>query len=127
MKLATALLVLAGLVLAAIVLRAGEPSYEVRRVREMPERTPFALSGTPPAGHVVLSLDVEGMCCDGCSGKLHAAASALDEVVEVAVDPILGRAQVVVPAGFDVARLERALTFDKYVAHAPESSRRGDG
>jgi hypothetical protein len=37
-------------------------------------------------------------------------------VREAAVDPILKEASAVVPADFDVAKLEAALTFDKYSA-----------
>ncbi len=114
-----ALLVAAGLVLGAIALLADAPTYEAPRANPAAP-VPFELTGELPAGYVVQRLDVAGMCCSGCSGKLYAALVALDEVAEAAVDPVRGEALAVVPASFDVARLEQALTFDKYAARHHE-------
>ena len=86
------------------------------RLVEVPDRFPVRLSADVPEGCVVRSLEVEGICCDGCGAKLFAALTALEEVREAAVDPILGVAQAVVPAGLDTALLEQALTFSKYSA-----------
>ena len=112
------LLVLVGLVCAGLAWRAGERTYEVPARPEIVP-TPVALSGVVPAGHVATSLEVEGMCCTGCSAKLHGALLALDGVSEAAVDPVLGTAHAVVPEGFELERLVAALTFDKYTAALP--------
>lgn len=115
-----ALLLVAGLALGAIALLAHEPTHAAPSHQAVPDKVPFELAGDVPSGHVVRRLDVEGICCSGCGGKLYAALTALDEVVEAAVDPVLGQAAAVVPASFDVARLERALTFEKYAAKRHE-------
>ena len=109
------LLLAAGAVLGTIAWKAKEPTYSAPVA---PENVPFELSGDVPAGCVVRGLDVEGMCCDGCTGKLYDALTALDPVREAAVDPVLERVAVVVPAELDTAVLEAALTFDKYSARA---------
>ena len=115
-----ALLLGAGLVLGAIALRAEDPTYVPPARAALPERVPHSLEAPPPAGHVAVTLDVAGICCSGCGAKLYAALTAVPEVAAAAVDPVLARAEAVVPAGFDPARLEAALTFDKYTAQRLE-------
>ena len=114
--LGTAIVILAGAALGIVAWRAGTPDYVPPRLVEAPDRVPIRLSAEVPPGYVVRSLEVEGICCDGCGGKLFVALTSLAEVREAAVDPILGVAQAVVPAGLDTARLEEALTFSKYSA-----------
>ena len=114
------LLTLAGLVLAWIALASDEPTFHVEATVSLPDSVPYALSGEVPVGCVVRTLDVEGICCGGCTGKLYLALNGLEEVQEVAIDPVLKRAKAVVPTGLDVALLEEALTFDKYSAHSVE-------
>jgi copper chaperone CopZ len=116
------LLALAGLVLCAAVLgtiavRAKERTYTVP-VHEEPRVIPTALTGAVPDGFTKRAFDVDGICCQGCSAKLHGALLAVDGVREAAVDPVLHRAEALVRTDVEPATLERALTFDKYVAHA---------
>lgn len=115
--LATVLLALAALGLAIVVWRAPERTYVAPRVDAAPAHVPVRLSGEVPEGCVVRALEVEGICCEGCGGKLFVALGAVEGVREVAVDPVLGVARAVVPSDLDPARLERALTFSKYTAH----------
>jgi copper chaperone CopZ len=56
------------------------------------------------------------MCCAGCRPKVYAALSKIPGVREAAVD--VGSATAIVKKDVDVAALEKALTFDEYVAHA---------
>ena len=83
-----------------------------------PELVPLALTGEVPEGCEVQTFDVDGMCCTNCSAKLYRALVETEGVRAAAVDPSLGRAEVVVPAGTKRAELARVLTFDKYVATA---------
>ncbi len=107
---------LAGAALGIVAWRAETPDYVPPRLVEVPDRFPVRISADVPEGCVVRSLEVEGICCDGCGAKLFVALTSLEEVREAAVDPILGVAQAVVPAGLDTALLEQALTFSKYSA-----------
>ena len=70
------------------------------------------------AGEVVRVFDVEGMCCGGCAPKVFKALTAQPGVRAAAVDFDSHTARAIVPADADVAALERALTFDDYVAKA---------
>jgi len=113
-------LALAGVVLGWIALSAEGP-LPVARAVAPPEVVPMELSGTVPDDCIVRTVAVDGICCSGCAGKLYVAAEGVDGVREVAIDTIRKRAMAVVPSDFDVARLESALTFDKYTAHADAS------
>ena len=116
------LLLLAGLGLGIIALRADPPTHEPPEAEPPP--APIALTGTPPEGCVVRTLDVHGMCCEDCGGKLYAALTDLAVVREAAVDPILGTAMAIVPRDLDVRELESTLSFGKYtaIARADEGS-----
>ena len=111
------LLGVAGLACGWAAWRAGERTYVPPAVEDAVP-TPVTLTGEVPSGYEARELEVEGMCCTGCSAKLHGALLALSEVREAAVDPVLGTAWAVVPLGFEAMRLEEALTFDKYTAAA---------
>ena len=115
-----ALLLLVGALLAFIAWRTDDPTYQAPVRAEVPEVVPVALSGDLPEGDVVRAFEVEGICCDGCSGKLYAALQPIEGVDEIAVDTILHRVEVVAREDLDVARLAAALTFDKYTARAVE-------
>lgn len=108
-------LVLAGLALAVVALRSPDPTYAAPRPLR-PVQVPRALTQAPLPGNVERSFDVEGICCQGCGGKLGAALLALDGVQEVAVDPVLGRVMALAPADLDPQRLASTLTFGAYVA-----------
>lgn len=113
MKAATLLLLVSALVLGLIALRAPEPQAAPPLLIRS-ERVPYELHGAVPPGSVVRTFAVEGMCCDGCAGKLHAAVSSVAGVEQAAVDSVTGRVQVVVPRELELARIEKALTFDDY-------------
>lgn len=120
MKALTALLAVAGIVLGIVILRSGEPTYVAPAEAAMPKVVPVSLSGEVPRGSVVRTFAVEGMCCEGCAGKLLDAVSHVDGVGEVAIDPVLGRAQVVAEETTDTEAIAAALTFDKYTATPAE-------
>jgi copper chaperone CopZ len=110
-KLLLSLLVLAaGGAAAWIALRTPEPTYQP------PREVPSALASQPTEGELVRTLDVEGMCCGSCRPKVYDALAAVPGVREAAVE--VGVAQAIVDAKVEPAELEKALTFDKYVAHA---------
>lgn len=117
-KLALVALILAAAGAAtAIALKTKEPTYVAPQLAPK-ETTPLVLASQPAAGEVVRVLEVEGMCCGGCRPKVYAAALAVAGVREAAVDQEAGTATVIVRSEVEVAALERALTFDKYEAHA---------
>ena len=118
MKVLTLLVLVAAGLLALVALQADDPTYVAPTVDEMPTVVPHQVTGDVPEGFLLRSFDVEGMCCDGCSGKLYARLEKVEGVREAAVDPVLGRAEVVVAADTDPARLTGALTFDKYTARS---------
>lgn len=112
-------LVAVGAVLGYIAYRTPEPDYTppaARQVQAQESAVPTALSGEVPDGMLVRTFDVEGMCCSGCTAKLHAALVALPDVNEAAVSFEAGQAQAVVPETTDAALLVEALNFDKYTA-----------
>jgi copper chaperone CopZ len=110
-------LCLTGAVLAFVALRAPEPTYVAPR-HEAPLRFPLALTEEPLPGYVVRAFAVEGICCQGCGGKLGRALLAIDGVQEVAVDHLKGEVRASVRADVESEVLARALTFDKYSAEA---------
>ena len=117
MKVLTALVLLAGVVLGWIALRTDSPSREVRaRTLAPTEAVPNALSGAIPAGHVARVFDVEGMCCRGCPRTLYDKVVVLDGVVEVAASFDEGTISAVVPADLPVETLTAAFESEKYVA-----------
>jgi copper chaperone CopZ len=109
------LLLAAAGALGAIAVRARERTYVVPEHAE-PIPIPFALEGEPPAGFTRRSFVVEGICCQGCGAKLKGALSSLSGVGAVAVDPLNARVTTFVRSDVSDEALERALTFDKYVA-----------
>jgi len=109
-----AILVLAALATAWIVLGAEGPHREAAAKTA----TPRELAGAPAAGEVVRVLDVDGMCCFGCSEKLHAAALGVAGVREAAVDFEAGTVSALAADSVSAAALEEALNFDKYSAKA---------
>jgi len=115
----TALLVtlfLAGLVLAYVAHQSPEPTYVAPRPGDLPQAAPTELVGEVPPGCVVRELDVTGMCCTGCTQKLHDVLTSLDGVVEAAVDFRTSSARAVVPRELPVETLVAALDFDQYAA-----------
>ncbi len=116
-RLAVLLLLLLGGALGTVAVFARERTYAVP-ARPAPQSIPLALSGQVPPGYEARTFEVEGICCQGCSSKLYGALLAVAGVREAAVDPLAQRAFALVPADLPDARLEAALTFDKYRAKA---------
>lgn len=110
----------AGFLLGWIGFRAKEPTWSAPPEEVIPASVPVALSGEIPEGFAVRCFEIDGMCCKGCPGKVYARLANVEGVREVAVDPILERAEAVVPVDLDVATLEAALTFDQYSAKRVE-------
>jgi len=114
-------IVVAGGLLGWIAFKAPEPSYSPPQPEEFePRHVPVVIIGDIPAGHVVRSFEVDGMCCNGCGGKLYDALTALPQVKKAAVDFDTSTATALVPEGLDTAVLASALTFDKYSVISPE-------
>jgi len=111
------LLVAAGAVLGWVAYRTPEPSYVVPELQAAePEQIPLALTRVAQPGDVVRTFDVEGMCCNGCTGKLYRALAEHPSVNAAAVSFEHGTAQVSVAQEFDSTALVDVLTFDKYSA-----------
>ncbi len=119
MKLSTALLLCAALPLGYLSLTEHGRLTAARPVEvELEGPVKRVLDAEAPAGFVVRSLAIEGMCCSGCTGKLAGRLAALDEVQDFAVDFASSSAQALVAREVEVGVLEEALTFDKYVARS---------
>ena len=106
----------AALVLGWIAWKEPRPTERPVWAGSEEPHVPLAIVGELPEGEVVRELEITGMCCQGCTRKLYAALLAQPGVSRAAVDFEHTRAAAVVPSDFDVGLLEKALTFDKYVA-----------
>jgi len=113
-KILLALLLLAGVAAGAVVWRTKAPSYSAPKAEEQ-ATIPQVLASEPGDGECVRVFRVEGMCCGGCAPKIYEAISKAPGVREAAV--VLGKATVIARKDADVAELEKAMTFDDYVAH----------
>jgi copper chaperone CopZ len=107
-------LVVAAVATAWIVLGSEGPHREAAAK----EVAPRELSSEPGPGEVVRVIEVEGMCCFGCTDKLHAAALAVPGVREAAVDFESGTVSALAAETVAPDALETALNFDKYTAKA---------
>ena len=77
---------------------------------------PTVLPRAPAEGEAEIVLDVHGMCCRGCTGKLHARLMKQPGVHAAAVDLDAGTASALVEDSVEPTALAAALTFDKYSA-----------
>lgn len=102
------ILLVAGVVLAAIALRAPEPTYEAPRV------VPRHLEAAPAAGERLRTFEVAGMCCDGCSGRLYSIALKQPGLSAAAIRVEEGLLEALCAADLDPVELANVLTFDKY-------------
>lgn len=111
-------LVLAGTGLAMIAFRASKPDYVAPTVADVEahKAAPQELEGPTPEGCTVLTIEVDGMCCTGCTGKLYERLRTTPGFVQGAVSFEEGIARVVVSEGADRESFAEALRFDKYVA-----------
>lgn len=116
--LSIALFGVAAVGLGVVAWRAPSRNYVAPTLEEVlaHDPAPDRLLGDVPAGSVVRTLEVEGMCCHGCTGKLYAKLKATPGVTQAAVSFERGTAQVVVPESADAGAFARVLTFDKYTA-----------
>jgi len=111
-------LALAGTGLAVIAFRAPGQNYVAPTVADVEAHhaAPQRLEGEIPAGCTVLTIQVSGMCCTGCTGKLYDRLRLTPGFVEGAVSFQDGIAQVVVSKDADSEAFVSALQFDKYEA-----------
>lgn len=111
-------LALAGTGFAVIAFRAPEQDYVAPTAADVEAHhaAPQKLEGEIPAGCTVLTIEVSGMCCTGCTGKLYDRLRVTPGFVEGAVSFEDGIAQVVVSKDADPAAFAGALQFDKYSA-----------
>jgi hypothetical protein len=111
-------LALIGTGLAAVAFRAPKQDYVAPTAADVEAHhaAPQKLEGEIPAECAVLKIEVAGMCCTGCTGKLYDRLRATPGFVEGAVSFEDGIAQVVVKKGADPKAFVDALQFDKYVA-----------
>jgi copper chaperone CopZ len=103
---------------AVVAYRAPKADYVPPTAEEGAASIPSRLSAPPAAGETVRVIEVRGMCCQSCAGKLYHRLTAVDGVREACVDFDSGTASVRVLEGVPDAELERALSFDKYSAVA---------
>ncbi len=122
-----ALLILAGAAAAWLWATRSGPTYVPAKAEPTAfAPAPPALTATPGPGERVEVLDVEGMCCKGCTGKLYARLMETQGVRCAAVDLEGKTASVVVTQGTGSDALARALTFEEYSAQARERSSPAD-
>jgi copper chaperone CopZ len=112
------LIVVAGSALGYVAWRAPAREYTAPTLAEVQAHAPAptTLVGEVPSGCVVRAFAVDGMCCQGCTGKIYKRLKDTAGVVQAAVDFDASTAQVVVSETTDIALVETALTFDKYTA-----------
>src|SRR5262245_314313 len=108
----------AGVALAVVAWRAPARDYVAPTAAEVQAHAPAPqdLRGDLPAGCVVRTIEVHGMCCTGCTGKLYARLKEAPGFVKGAVSYERGVAEVVARADVDPAPFVEACRFDKYSA-----------
>lgn len=115
----TVLVLVAGV--AAVWLARSTPAPTYKPPTQAPTAfapAPTVLLSVPGPDEVLLRFEVDGMCCKGCTGKLHKALVDAPGVREAAVDFETAVASVIVRADMGVEALEKTLSFDKYSAKA---------
>ena len=107
---------LAGIALAIVALRAPPRDYVAPTVREVEAHraAPQTLRGQVPDGCVVRAIQVKGMCCAGCTGRLYERLVGTAGTVDAAVNLETGVAQIVIPKDADPAPWVAALRFDDF-------------
>ena len=110
---------LAGAALAFVAFRAPARDYVAPTVEDLQAHRPApqALPAVLPDDCRVATIEVHGMCCLGCTGKLYDKLSATPGFVAGAVSFDEGVARAVIPAGADPEPFVSALRFGKYEAH----------
>jgi copper chaperone CopZ len=107
---------LAGVVLAVVALRAPSRDYVAPTVADLEAHRPApqALQGEPPADCVVRRIQVKGMCCLGCTGRIYDKVRSAPGLVDAAVSFDKGEAEVVMRKDADPAPIVEAFRFDKF-------------
>ena len=121
MKVSTIILLLAGLVLGYVALKA-EPQAEraVAAGLAPDEPVPSQLEAKIPAGYVARVIDVDGMCCKGCPRGLYEKVVAVDGVLAAAASFEDHSVSVLVPQEFPVSTLIDTLDSAKYTVTVRE-------
>jgi len=111
-----ALLVLAGVGLAVVAWRAPARDYVAPTQADVEAHVPApqSLHGDLPADCVVRRIDVKGMCCLGCTGRIYERIRSAPGIVDAAVSFEKGVAEVVIRKDADPTPVVAALRFDKY-------------
>jgi copper chaperone CopZ len=93
-----------GIVATVLVLAVGGPLL-VRELRTLPDAR--ALAGR--SGERIVTLEVGGMTCSGCAGKVQAEVAAIEGVSTVSVRLDQARAYVVCEPGVPDSALTAAI------------------
>lgn len=111
-----AVLSLTAAVLAAIAFRAPERDYVAPTAVDVQAHhpAPQSLAEKLPEGCTVRTIEVNGMCCLGCTGKLYERLRATPGFVDGAVSFEEGTARVVMSKNAEPEAFASALRFDKY-------------
>jgi copper chaperone CopZ len=107
---------LAGIVLAVVALRAPSRDYVAPTEADLEAHRPApqVLEGEPPADCVVRRIQVKGMCCLGCTGRIYDKVKSAPGLVDAAVSFEKGEADVVMKKDADPAPIVEAFRFDKF-------------
>jgi copper chaperone CopZ len=105
-------------VLAIVAVRTPKPDYVAPTLADVEAHKPAPqeLEGPTPEGCQVLTIEVKGMCCTGCTGKLYDRLRATPGFVQGAVSFEEGVARVVVTKDAEPSSFAQSLQFDKYAA-----------
>jgi copper chaperone CopZ len=95
---------IAGIITAVLVLAVGGPLL-VRELRSLPDSQAL----TARAGERIVTLEVGGMTCSGCAGKVQSEIALLDGVSNVSVRLDQARAYVVCEPGVEDSALTAAI------------------
>ncbi|KAG8154734.1 heavy metal translocating P-type ATPase [Burkholderia catarinensis] len=87
--------------------------------------TPVASAATPPAASADLELDIGGMTCASCAGRVEKALAAVPGVARASVNLATERASVHGAGALDVATLIAAVTTAGYRASLTAASSAG--
>ncbi len=107
---------LAGVVLAVVALRAPSRDYvpPTQADLEAHRPAPQALEGAVPEDCVVRRIEVKGMCCLGCTGRLYDHVRNAPGLVDAAVNYERGVAEIVIRKDADPAPIVDAFRFEKF-------------
>jgi copper chaperone CopZ len=107
---------LAGVVLAVVALRAPSRDYVAPTEADLEAHRPApqVLQSELPADCVVRHIQVKGMCCLGCTGRIYDKVKTTPGLVDAAVSFEKGEAQVVMRKDADPAPIVEAFRFDKF-------------